>query len=55
MAEEIYDWAIRENCQILLKGAPGYPELLQEIFDPPLILYCSRPAGNSATIGHCHR
>jgi DNA processing protein len=39
MSEEIHDWAIRENCQILLKGAPGYPELLAEIFDPPLLLY----------------
>lgn len=39
MSEEIYDWAIREDCQILLKGAPGYPALLEEIFDPPLILY----------------
>jgi DNA processing protein len=39
MAEEIYDWSIREGCQILLKGNTGYPELLEEIYDPPLILY----------------
>jgi DNA processing protein len=39
MAEEIYDWAMREGCHILLKGTADYPELLAEIFDPPLILY----------------
>jgi DNA processing protein len=39
IAEEIYDWGIREGCRFLLRGEPGYPSLLEEIFDPPLILY----------------
>jgi len=39
MAAEIYDWGIREGCKFLLRGRPGYPPLLEEIYDPPLILY----------------
>jgi len=39
IAEEIYDWGIREGCKFLLRGVPGYPQLLEEICDPPLILY----------------
>jgi DNA processing protein len=39
MAEEIIDWATRENCHILLRGTSPYPSLLNEIHDPPLILY----------------
>ncbi len=39
MAEEILEWTAREGCQILLRGTPGYPELLEEIHDPPLVLY----------------
>jgi len=38
-AAEIYDWGIREGCRFLLRGSPDYPALLDEIFDPPLILY----------------
>lgn len=40
MAEEIMDWARRENCRFLVRGGPGYPALLGEIYDPPLLLYC---------------
>jgi DNA processing protein len=39
IAEEIYDWSIREGCCFLVRGDPGYPPLLEEIFDPPLLLY----------------
>ena len=39
MAEEIFDWAIREGCSFLWRGDPLYPPLLAEIHDPPLILY----------------
>jgi DNA processing protein len=39
IAAEIYDWGIREGCRFLMRGNPGYPPLLEEIFDPPLILY----------------
>jgi len=38
-ASEIYDWGIREGCQFLISGYPGYPSLLEEIPDPPLVLY----------------
>jgi DNA processing protein len=39
MAEEILDWARRESCRILVRGERGYPAILNEIFDPPLVLY----------------
>jgi DNA processing protein len=39
MAEEILDWAAREDCGVLLRGEAGYPSLLQEVYDPPLVLY----------------
>ncbi len=39
IAAEIYDWGIREGCQFLVRGYSGYPRLLEEIFDPPLVLY----------------
>ena len=38
-AAEIYDWGIREGCRFLVRGYPGYPRLLDEIFAPPLVLY----------------
>ncbi len=38
-AAEIYDWGIREGCRFLVRGCPGYPPLLEETYDPPLILY----------------
>ena len=38
-ATEIYDWGIHEGCQFLIRGNPGYPPLLEEIFAPPLVLY----------------
>ena len=40
MAAEILDWATREKCCILVRGTSGYPAILEEIYDPPLILYC---------------
>ncbi|MGA2262143.1 MAG: DNA-processing protein DprA [Acidobacteriota bacterium] len=40
MAEEIIDWARREKCRLLVRGGSGYPAILNEIYDPPLILYC---------------
>jgi DNA processing protein len=40
MADEIVDWANRENCRFLVRGGKGYPSILNEIYDPPLILYC---------------
>jgi DNA processing protein len=39
IASEIYDWAIREGCRFLMRGNAEYPRLLEEIYDPPLILY----------------
>jgi DNA processing protein len=38
-AEEIFDWGVREGCQFLVRGSTLYPDLLGEIYDPPLILY----------------
>ncbi len=38
-AEEILDWGLREGCLFVVRGTPGYPPLLEEIFDPPLLLY----------------
>jgi DNA processing protein len=40
MAAEILDWTAREKCRILVRGTIGYPAILEEIYDPPLILYC---------------
>ncbi len=39
IAAEICDWGKREECRFLVRGFPGYPSLLEEIFDPPLVLY----------------
>ena len=39
MAAEIYDWGRGEGCHFLLRGDGAYPPLLNELFDPPLILY----------------
>ena len=41
MADEIVDWGAREGCRFLVRGTPGYPALLEEIHDPPLVLYGS--------------
>jgi DNA processing protein len=38
-ASEIYDWGVREGCTFLIRGTDGYPSLLEEIYDPPLVLY----------------
>ncbi len=38
-AAEIYDWGIREGCRFLVRGGPEYPPLLEEIYNPPLVLY----------------
>ncbi len=40
MAEEVLDWAGHEGCRILVRRGRAYPALLDEIYDPPLILYC---------------
>ncbi len=39
IAAEIFDWCAREGCRLLVRGQSGYPSLLAEIFDPPLVLY----------------
>lgn len=39
IAAEIYEWGSREGCRFLLRGYSGYPALLEEIHDPPLVLY----------------
>ncbi|NLT65817.1 MAG: DNA-protecting protein DprA [Acidobacteria bacterium] len=39
IAREIYEWGNREGCRFLLRGYSGYPALLDEIYDPPLVLY----------------
>lgn len=39
MSEEILDWCGRERCRLLLRGRQEYPSILNEIYDPPLILY----------------
>lgn len=39
MSEEILDWCRRERCRIILRGSHGYPPVLEEIYDPPLVLY----------------
>jgi DNA processing protein len=38
-ASEIYDWGIREGCRFLVRGSSGYPPMLEEIYNPPLVLY----------------
>jgi len=38
-AEKIYQWAVNAGVHILIAGAPGYPEPLSEIPDPPTVLY----------------
>ena len=39
MSEEILDWCGRERCRLLLRGRQEYPSILNEIYDPPLVLY----------------
>jgi DNA processing protein len=39
IAAEIFDWGKREGCHFLIRGRPGYPSLLEEIYDPPLLMY----------------
>lgn len=38
-AREIFEWGAAAGCGFLVRGTAGYPELLEEIFDPPLVLY----------------
>lgn len=38
-ASEILEWRRRMGGHILLRGRAGYPRMLEEIYDPPLILY----------------
>ena len=38
-AAEIFDWGVREGCRFLIRGRHGYPQLLEEIFNPPLVIY----------------
>jgi len=44
-ADEIYEWGVREGCRFLMRGASGYPSLLEEIADPPLVLYARGSLG----------
>jgi DNA processing protein len=39
MACEIFDWGSHEGCRFLVRGASDYPPLLEEIYDPPLLIY----------------
>ncbi len=39
IASEIRDWADHERCRIIVHMSLGYPALLEEIHDPPLVLY----------------
>lgn len=39
MADEIVDWGARGGCQFVCRGDPDYPALLEQIYDPPSILY----------------
>jgi len=39
MAREIFDWCKHEGCRVVCRGDEGYPALLSEISDPPLVLY----------------
>jgi len=49
MSEEILDWCRREGCRLLLRGSHGYPPILDEIYDPPLVLYArGDPAATEA-------
>jgi DNA processing protein len=48
IADEICDWGLREGCQFLVRGSPAYPALLEEIYDPPLVLYAR---GHMETLG----
>ena len=41
LSEEICDWCRREGCRLLVRGSGGFPALLGEIYDPPLVLYAS--------------
>jgi DNA processing protein len=38
-ASEIFDWGMREDCRFLIRGSPDYPPILEEIYNPPLVLY----------------
>ena len=37
--DDILTWLDSSGCQVLWFGAPGYPPLLQEIADPPVVLF----------------
>jgi DNA processing protein len=39
MADEILGWGMREGCLFLVRGDDAYPALLEELPDPPLVLY----------------
>jgi len=39
IASEICDWGFREGCRFLMRGSSDYPMLLEEIYDPPMVLY----------------
>ncbi len=39
MAEEIVDWGSHGGCQFICRGSPEYPALLEQIYDPPTVLY----------------
>ncbi|NWG12772.1 MAG: DNA-protecting protein DprA [Acidobacteria bacterium] len=48
MAEEIADWCRREGCRLLVAGSEDYPARLQDIYDPPTVLYAK---GDPACLG----
>ncbi|HYK88604.1 MAG TPA: DNA-processing protein DprA [Acidobacteriota bacterium] len=39
MAKEILNWGVHEDCRFIVRGDDGYPALLAEIHDAPLVLY----------------
>jgi DNA processing protein len=45
MAEEILDWGRREKCHFIARREKSYPRMVEEIFDPPLLLYARGDLG----------
>jgi len=48
-AEKALRWAEGEHCNLLVRGAPNYPDLLQQIPDPPAVLFVR---GNPAVLDY---
>lgn len=51
-ASRIIEATDKKGYSVLTIDGDGYPELLKEIFDPPLVLYCAGKSGvlNEATV-----